>query len=127
MKKFILGLILLAAVAGSAFWYFKLRPRVARGYQAVFLSNGQVYFGKLTGAGPNYMKLDDVYYLLRHQVGRQATESAKPQFLLRKLGAELHGPKYMLINRRHVLFTENLKDEGRVVKAIREHKAQTGQ
>ena len=33
------------------------------GYQAVFLTNGQVYFGKLSGAHKDYVTLNDIYYL----------------------------------------------------------------
>lgn len=121
MKGPILGLIFILAVGGSALWYFKLRPPAAGDYQAVFLSNGQVYFGKLADAGPDYQKLDDVYYML----ALQATGSARPQYQLRKLGVEIHGPEgSMVINRKHILFTEDLKDEGKVVSAIKQHQAQ---
>lgn len=121
MKKIVFSLIVIFAVVGGGFWFFRLRPAAASNYQAAFLSNGQVYFGKLSGAGANYVKLDDVYYLL----ALQATDSAQPRYTLRRLGSELHGPRTsMLINRTHLLFIENLKGDGRVVKAIVEHKAQ---
>src|SRR3989339_190500 len=32
-------------------------------YQAVFLSNGQVYFGKVTDANLQTLVLEDIYYL----------------------------------------------------------------
>lgn len=120
MKK-ISGIILAGLVlAASAYGYRQLRPESADGYQAAFLSNGQVYFGKASSAGWNYLRLDDVYYLL----ALQATDSAQPQYNLRKLGGELHGPKDSLwVNRSHLLFLEDLKEDGRVVKAIRELEA----
>ena len=121
MKKLILSVIFILII-GSGYWYFKIRPTGATSnYQAVFLSNGQVYFGKLTGAGPDYQKLDDVYYML----SMQATGSAQPQYQLRELGVEIHGPEgSMIINRKHILFVEDLKDDGKVVGAIEQHKKQ---
>lgn len=95
------------------------------GYQAVFLTNGQVYFGKLaSGWGGKTVSLTDIYYL---QVDEQSalqpkdktTDSTQPKLTLIKLGAELHGPTdKMEINRDHVLFTEKLKSDSKVVTAI---------
>lgn len=92
-------------------------------YQAVFLTNGQVYFGKLSNAGSDYVTLQDIYYLQVVQPplqGQGADQSAQqPQISLVKLGNELHGPvDEMQISRTQVLFYENLKDDGQVVKAI---------
>jgi hypothetical protein len=96
------------------------------GYEAVFLTNGQVYFGKLTHPGDDYVTLDDIYYL---QVGPQqgsgsaATTSAQSISLV-KLGNELHGPvDQMHISRSQILFYEDLKSDGQVVKAILQDKA----
>ena len=96
------------------------------GYQAIFLTNGQVYFGKLTNPDSDYVTLTDIYYL---QVGPQqgsatgsaAAPSTTPaqQISLVKLGNELHGPvDEMHISRAQVLFYEDLKADGQVVKAI---------
>ena len=97
MKGLIFTLFFLAILGGVGYWYFKLRLGTSTDYQAVFLSNGQVYFGKLTDAGPSYKKLDDVHYLIT----MQATQSASPQSTLRKLGSEIHGPN--LIYKIHAL------------------------
>lgn len=98
-----------------------------KGYQAVFLSNGQVYFGKVTNENGGTVKVSDVYYLrVQRQVQPQpeGEEAAQqPQVQLIKLGNELHGPQdEMRINRDHILFVEDMKDDGRVVKAIKAHK-----
>ena len=100
------------------------------GYQAVFLTNGQVYFGKLTDSG-SYAMLKDIYYLQVTQPplqGSQATgttqqqSTAQPQLSLVKLGNELHGPlDEMKINRDQILFFEDMKEDGRVMQAIREY------
>lgn len=97
-------------------------------YYAVFLDNGQVYFGHLAKyfATKNPV-LYDIYYLQTEQElqssEKKEGEQKEPQFNLVKLGQELHGPKdAMLLNKEHVLFVEELKDDGQVVKAIVEHK-----
>ncbi len=94
-------------------------------YQAVFLANGQVYFGKLSGLRGNYVTLKDIYYL---QVGPQqgSGQQAQPnqpqsqqEVRLVKLGDELHGPlDEMHINNTQILFYEDLKEGGQVVTAI---------
>ncbi|MEW6407877.1 MAG: hypothetical protein AB1465_04260 [Patescibacteria group bacterium] len=98
-------------------------------YYAVFLDNGQVYFGHLnrylTSKNP---VLSDIYYLQSNealQTGEKKIEEAagETQFNLVKLGQELHGPKdAMILNKDHILFIEELKTDGQVVKAIEEHK-----
>lgn len=85
-------------------------------YQAVFLTNGQVYFGKLSAPGGDYYYLRHIYYLASQaplQSGRP------PSQRLIKLGNELHGPEdLMVINRGQILFVENLKPSGQVSRAI---------
>jgi hypothetical protein len=97
-------------------------------YQALFLTNGQVYFGKLSNVDDKYVKLTDIYYLQVQQTVQPAQQqqqnanNANPQVSLAKLGSELHGPEdTMLVNRDQVLFWENIKDDGKVVQAIKEN------
>ena len=91
------------------------------GWQAVFLSNGQVYFGKVVKKNSEILTLRDIYYLQVSQPIQPAQEGQQNQqnLSLVKLGNELHGPKdEMRINRDHVLFTEDLKNDSKVVDAI---------
>ena len=100
-------------------------------YQAVFLSNGQVYFGKVRNLSKQYVTLTDTYYLIRGQSIQAQTpeggseEQTQTAFGLRKLGEnEVHGPvDEMVINRDHILFIEEIKDSGPVVQAIKNKKA----
>lgn len=104
-------------------------------YQAVFLTNGQVYFGHLADAEKTYLKLDNIYYLQVTPVLQTRTpddptqppiQEQQQQLSLVKLGNELHGPvDEMFINRDQVLFIEDLKEDGRVVQAIKDY--ETGQ
>lgn len=98
-------------------------------YQAVFLTNGQVYFGKVSKVDNSYVKLTDIYYLQVQQQVQPEDKSKQadqqPQVSLAKLGGELHGPEdTMFISRQQVLFWENLKEDGKVTKAIKDYKAQ---
>jgi hypothetical protein len=82
-------------------------------YQSVFLVGGQVYFGKLTTHGDDYVLLEDVFYL------GEAGASPAPQGQLVKRGNELHGPRDpMIIPTSQVLFIENLRSDSHVAVAI---------
>lgn len=90
-------------------------------YQAVFLTNGQVYFGKLSNTNSQWAILKDIYYLqVQQQVQpKDEKEQQQPNLTLVKLGNELHGPiDEMKINKDQILFWENLKSDGKVVEAI---------
>jgi len=100
-------------------------------YQAVFFTNGQVYFGKLSAFNDDYMRLVDVYYL-REPAGEES-DSENPQSnttnqnssTLIKLGAgnEIHDPEdEMIISKDQVLFYENLKPDGKLSQSIQQYK-----
>lgn len=91
-------------------------------YQAIFLTNGQVYFGKLQPLSDEYLKLTDVYYYLPTQ---SDTSDENTKNVLTKLGAggEVHGPEdEMMISKQQVLFYENLKSDGSVSRQIQQLK-----
>lgn len=96
-------------------------------YSAVFLTNGQVYFGKVYGRTDTTLDLRNIYYLQVNQNIQQSGSSStsannqQSNVSLVKLGQELHGPNdRMQINMSQVLFTESLKDDSKVVKAIQD-------
>ena len=105
-------------------------------WQAVFLTNGQVYFGKVKSISADTVYLKEIYYLQvvdqplqRTQEGEAIPEAGTEQRLtLIKLGNELHGPEdSMVINRFHVVLMEDLKSDSRVVQAINDYVANQGQ
>jgi hypothetical protein len=99
-------------------------------YQAVFFTNGQVYFGKLQKLSGGYFKLNDIFYLQAKADAANASEnpqetSAKQNsdVELIKLGSEVHGPDdEMIISKDQVLFFENLKKDGTVSQSISKFK-----
>ncbi len=92
-------------------------------WQAVFLTDGQVYFGKLDDYNNKYVKLTDVYYL-KFSNGLQqekdgVTSISGRNLNLIKLGGEAHGPEgEMYISKSQIMFFENLKESSTVVQAI---------
>lgn len=89
--------------------------------QAVFLNNGQVYFGNIDTLNPEYLKLSNIYYLRVNQQVQPGQQANQNDVSLAKLGCELHGPQdQMLINRKEITFWENLKGDGQVAKAVTE-------
>lgn len=97
-------------------------------WQAIFLNNGQVYFGKLDNSeSSQYLVLSDIFYLQLAQApqpeGTKSADQAQQQVSLVKLGSELHGPvDKMRINRDHVIFIEQMKSDAKVVAAIEQFK-----
>lgn len=98
----------------------------AESYQAVFLDNGQVYFGKIGSVNKDFLSLTEVYYLRAGSLalGEEGSDNATSLDLV-KLGAELHAPRdQMVINKEHILFYEELGQDGEIMKLIRKHKDQ---
>ncbi|MFC1622411.1 hypothetical protein ACFL1Y_00235 [Patescibacteria group bacterium] len=109
----------------------------ASDWQAVFLTNGQVYFGKLKKHNDSYPTLEDIYYLQVQEVpiqpalpateeeGVQPAQQTQEQIILVKFGTELHRPMdKMYINKDHILMFEDLAQDSNVVEAIEGYKEQ---
>lgn len=90
-------------------------------YQAVFLNNGQVYFGNITNLNNQYVRMANIYYLTQSN-SSTSTNSASNNYSLVKLGCQqIHDPyDAMVINRDQIAFWENLQDNGKVVSSIKQ-------
>ncbi len=89
-------------------------------YQAVFLDNGQVFFGKLENGGSAHPVLKEVYY-----IGRQQSPDGKEvKNILLKRGSEWHGPDFMYLTSSHIVMVEPISSTSRVAELIKELKAQ---
>jgi hypothetical protein len=87
-------------------------------YQAIFLTNGSTYFGRLQQQGDEWFVLTDVFYL-------SVSEDSAPQLI--KRGSEPQGPREpMIIPQAQVLFIENLRDDSEIVAAIKRFKSGQG-
>ena len=89
-------------------------------YQAVLLSNGSVYFGKLAGYGGPAPVLTQVYYI----VSQANPDTKQVSNILVKRGKELHAPDRMYLNPRQIVFVEPVGPNSQVAQKIAE---QTGQ
>lgn len=92
-------------------------------YQAVFLDNGQVFFGKLKNTRGAYLKLENAYYSKSQELPENATAEQKVatanNVSLIKVGDEVYGPENSLnIRAEQVLFWQNLTTDSKVAKAI---------
>lgn len=95
-------------------------------YYAVFLTNGQVYFGHIEKSDQLTISLANVYYLRANTnlqtIQTKNKKSENVELALIKLGNELHGPKDMMVlNRTSILFWEELRNDGKMVQAIKRY------
>lgn len=83
-------------------------------YQAVFLTNNQIYFGHLTRTNDQFLKLQDVFYV---QLPERDTTRGR---VVRLGDSETHRPtNEMIINSDHILFWENLQTDSPIIQTIR--------
>jgi hypothetical protein len=112
---------LLVIVAAGVFLFGKVRGQDVRfptPYQAVLLSNGSVYFGKLEGYGGPHPVLNEVYYI----VSQTDPETKKVSNVLVKRGKELHQPDRMYLSPNQILFVEPVGPSSKVADLIQQSK-----
>jgi len=121
--------ILFLLVLAAGVWYWRSSTRVepissGSSFQAVFLDNGQTYFGKLDrdiSSYDNFVRLRGVFYLDFRQNPQDLTVAAS-DLKLTKLGGEVHAPEdFMDINSEHILYIEDLRGDSKIVQAITEY------
>ena len=102
----------LAFVLAFAFvrwWDFTIPAVGAQTYHAVFLANGQTFFGRYYDRIGPYVKVVDAYYI--HQAADPEDPSRPGEARIVRRGGELHQPHaVMLIPKTSVLFVEGLSD-----------------
>ena len=126
-------LIVVAAVTLIGLFFYRSTTGSvidANRYQAVFFTNGQVYFGKLQTLNDSYMRLTGIFYLQSTDAAgdeanpQETSTEETPDVQLIKLGDEIHGPDdEMIISKDQVLFFENLKKDGKVSSSITQYLA----
>jgi hypothetical protein len=89
-------------------------------FQAIFLTDGQVYFGHITSVDEASFTLVNVFYLQADGELQGSAGETGDGLQLVKLGqGEVHGPQdLMVISRDQVMFWENLKPDSAVSQAI---------
>jgi hypothetical protein len=114
----IAALVFFAALFFTQWWDFTV-PALGRAeYQAVFLANGQTYFGRYYDRIGAYAKIEDVYYLQQTQA---SDPNAAPDTKIVRRGRELHSPAArMLVPKSSVLFVEDLTDSSPIAEFMRQ-------
>jgi hypothetical protein len=100
--------LFVATILLVQWWDFTV-PSVGRAtYQAVFLANGQTYFGRYYERLGPYAKVENVFYI---QQNRSTADDSPPESRLVRRGSELHEPtSAMLIAKSAILFVEDLHE-----------------
>jgi hypothetical protein len=97
-------------------------------YSAVFLVNGQVYFGKIISNNEYEMQLKDVFFLrVDEQTATEGEETQvnEPLLSLVERSKSLHKPiDPMTLNKSQVILVEPLADDSEVITAINNIKAE---
>jgi hypothetical protein len=115
------SLAVLAFAAAFFFvqWWDFTVPSLGRAeYQAVFLTNGQTYFGRYYDRIGAYAKIEDVYYIQQTQ---NADPDKAPDTRIVRRGGELHAPSpRMLVPKSSVLFVEDLTDSSPIAQFMKQ-------
>lgn len=84
-------------------------------YQAVYLNNNQVLYGKIVGIFGETIKMEDIYYLQTVQVEGQPSTTN----LIKRGKQEItDSDGGLFIERRNVLYWENLGKDSKILKII---------
>jgi hypothetical protein len=114
----IAALVFVAAFLFTQWWDFTMPAFGRAEYQAVFLANGQTYFGRYYDRIGAYAKIEDIYYLQQTQ---GADPDLPPDTKLVRRGNELHGPSSrMLVPKSAILFVEDLTDASPIAQFMKQ-------
>jgi hypothetical protein len=122
MRPSILNIFLLIIIAGilggiGRYGYQFLVDE--RGYVAILMTTGDVYFGKAETTGGDYVTLSRSYY---PQTFTNA--NGEEELRLVKIGTEFHAPKDAIrLNRDHIIMIQPLSDESPVIASMNEYEA----
>jgi len=99
-------------------------------YQAVFMSNGQIYFGKLSDFNDASFKITNIYYPQAQTTDETDTkktdvQSSQSNIQLFRVTDGVHGPEdQMIITKSQILYYENLKSDSKVTQLIEQNQKQ---
>lgn len=111
--------LFVALVFAVRYWDFALPNFGSARYQAVFLSNGQTYFGHYIDRIGPYAKVEGAYYIQQTSAATEQQPNLPPESRLIRRGNELHQPlPYVLIAKSAILFVEDLKPDSAVAQFI---------
>lgn len=133
-RRFVIPIIVILVIILGALAWFVWSNRTAGTaidsgkFQAVSLTDGQIYFGKLKLLNSEYVKLTNAYYL-QAQTGATTdassssdTSTDQNNVKLIKLGNKIYGPEDdIVIAKDQILSYENLNPSGQVAKWLQKN------
>ena len=123
LTRVILTVVAAVVIAGAAVYWYKrpaATPEMTTPYQAVLLTNGSAYFGRLEGLGTPFPVLRDVFYVQ----SSQDPQTKQVSNILVKRGKEWHAPDRMIINSNMIVLVEPVSPGSRVAQLIAQAKNQ---
>jgi hypothetical protein len=113
-----LGLVIIGGTLAALLFLPKGERVNAGGYQVVYMTSGQAYFGKLKNTAGDYLVLDTPY--TAQDVKPEGQEDAQASTTLVKVSQQQYGPEEaMSLKADQVLFWQNLRDDSKVTQAIK--------
>ena len=108
------GLIIIVAAVTFSVYHRITEVQFTTPYQAVLLSNGSAYFGKLEGYGGRHPVLTQVYYV----VSQTNSDTKQVNSMLVRRGKELHEPDRMYLNPDQIVAVEPVGPHSKVAELI---------
>jgi hypothetical protein len=121
----VVGIVVLVVLSFAAWFVWQgngSSPRNDR-YQAVFLDDNQVFFGKLVGTHGEYLRLEKPYSTKAADIPEGATaeqkEAISNNLSLIKVADMVYGPEdVMMIRAEKVKYWQDLQPDSKVAKAL---------
>lgn len=111
--------VIIAGAMLAAYFFLPKGERVnSSGYQVVYMTSGQAYFGKLKNTSGEYLVLTTPY--TAQDVKPEGEEDVQTSTTLVKVSQQQYGPtEVMSLKSDQVLFWQNLRDDSKVTEAIK--------
>lgn len=114
---FVVGVAVIAAAAAWALDYTFAQKIERGGYQVVYLTNGQAYFGKLQNTKGEYLVMKQPY--TAQSVAQGETGESTAATTLLKVSQQVYGPQESIaIKSDQVSFWQNLRSDSKVATAL---------
>ncbi|MCX6632527.1 MAG: hypothetical protein NTW28_33400 [Candidatus Solibacter sp.] len=104
-------------LAASNFWSRWRIPKLDTPYQAVLLTNGATYIGRMQGLGTPYPVLRDVFYI-QTKVNSETNQTAN---VITRRDAAWHSPPYMILDEKQIVMIEPVGVNSKVAELINEN------
>lgn len=122
------GIIILLGAALAIYFLLPKGERInGSGYQVVYMTSGQAYFGKLQNVSGEYMVLRNPYTAqnVQPQENDDQEASSDAGTTLLQVSRQQYGPEdTMSLKSDQVLFWQNLRSDSKVAEAIKNQASQ---